>query len=225
MNWKKLKAALHEIYSQENIENDFEKDEKYLKSAFDFTEKYWDEQIKNIGSIKILLFSEAPLFGDEKAYIYNPDYGFTAFFYFNDLNAIFSKNMQNDFSTKTEKKIYFIKKLNEAGILILDIFPFAFNPKITTGINYQTMSTRLYSKIFETTMEHFLSIKLSSIKPKITDKTIFAVRYKKLLTKTGHLIKTALEKIGIKNSSIISLNGSNMSMNRNYLSKLYSEIN
>lgn len=225
MNWKNLKTVLHEIYSQENIENDFEKDEKYLKSAFDFTEKYWDEQLKDIDSIKILLFSEAPLFGDEKAYIYNPDYGFTAFFHFNDLKAVFNNGLQNDFSTKTEKKKYFINKLNEAGILILDIFPFAFNPKITTGINYQSMSTRLYSKIFETTMEHFLSIKLSSIRPKINDKTIFAVRYKKLLTKTGPLIKIALDKIGLKNKSIISLNGSNMSMDRDFFATLYSEIN
>ncbi|QTA83381.1 Uncharacterized protein dnl_57850 [Desulfonema limicola] len=224
MNWIDIKSILYDIYIQENIEKDFIEDEKYLKSAFDFTEKYWNEQINKIDSIKILLFSEAPLFGEEKAYIYNPDYGFTAFFHFNDLKAILGNAMKNSFSNKTEKKKYFINKLNEAGILILDIFPFAFNPKITTGINYQSMSNQLYSKIFEKTLEHFLAVKLSLISHKITERTLFAVRYKKLLSKTESLIKAALNQIGLKNISIKSLNGSNMSMDRDFLASLYADM-
>jgi hypothetical protein len=223
MNWENLKTVLYEIYVQENIVKDYTEDEKYLKQAFTFTEQYWNEQADKIDSVRILIFSEAPLFGNEKAYIYNPNYGFTAFFHFNDLIVVFGEKMRTDFPAIREKKKYFISMLNEAGILILDIFPFAFNPKITGNVSYQSISARLYFELFERTAAYYLLPKLFAIRSKITENTVFAVRYKKLLTKIGPLIDSALSETGLKNRSVISLNGPNMSMDRKLFAGLYPE--
>jgi len=84
--WTQISSSLRQIYHRNDIVN-FEKDEIYLHNAFKFTEVLWEKQFNKISDIKIVMFSEAPLFGKKQTYLYNPDSKPTAFFYFQDLKA------------------------------------------------------------------------------------------------------------------------------------------
>jgi len=87
IQWQPISNSLREIYQEQNILHHFKEDEIYLKSAFEVTEKLWDEQFNKIDKLKIIMISESPLFGDVQRYIYNPNTPTSVFFHFKDLEA------------------------------------------------------------------------------------------------------------------------------------------
>jgi len=76
-----------------------------------------------IESVNYLMLAEAPLWGETKKYIYNPDINNSQFFYRSDLEDILNKHIAD--------KKEFIQVCNEIGLLIVDI-----SPKIQNRIGF-----------------------------------------------------------------------------------------
>jgi len=221
-NWKQILNSLRQIYQRYDIVN-FEKDEAYLKKAFEFTEALWEKQFNKINELKVVMLSEAPLFGEKQTYLYNPNSKPTAFFYFQDLQAFPTFN-NIDISPKFShhKKILMFEHFIKNDFLILDIFPFALNSK-DTAINYKKMSKKLYNDLLLSTAESYLIPKLNYCLKKMSHTPCFIYRYKRLFSKTGNHMDHILSALyhGGKNYILNTVNGTNMSLDRKKLSDLF----
>lgn len=93
----------------------------------------WQDNFTRIHTVQLVMLSEAPLFGHDKCYFYNPAACFTSFFHFNDAEAILGEGFANDrdFGGHEEKKLFLLSRLAETGFVVLDLFPFALNEKHT----------------------------------------------------------------------------------------------
>ncbi len=196
MNWTELSNILRKFYSSQNLEEWFEKDNKYLLNAYYEIEKLWFKQYRQIEKVKFVMLSEAPLWGDEKRYIYNLEIDNSQFFYRSVLADILDQEI-ND-------KIGFIKKLNRIGFIILDVSPFALNEK-DTKINYRKMKRSNYRQLMKDTLQiHFLK-KVKMIKKKKDDSIKSFYRYCRLREASNCLIEEILiEKNLIKSGSCLS---------------------
>jgi hypothetical protein len=219
--WGEISEKLYKIYKKENIVNSFQGDEEYLRNAFFYIEKLWDEQFDKIDEIKVILISEAPLFGDNKSYIYNVNTAPSSFFHFEDITAFptWDKNIIQP-TLIQEKKRLMLQEFQKNGLIILDIFPFAFNDN-DTKLNYRKMNTKLYKELLEVTRQNYLLPKLNKCFSKLTNDSKFVYRYKRLYEKTGNHFDSVLNSVS---SEIIyttdTINGDNMSLNRNKLKSL-----
>jgi len=222
IQWQPISDSLREIYQEQNVLNHFEKDEAYLKNAFEITETLWEEQFNKIDKLKIIMISESPLFGDIQRYIYNPNTPASAFFYFKDLEA-FLKNGQTIKKPKTiqEQKKMMFEYFQNNGFITLDIFPFALNPK-HTKIHYRKMSKKLYHQILQVTAQSYLIPKLKLCLTKSDEDTHYVYRYKRLFDKTENHFENILNNISSKKIKykIDTINGTNMSLDRNKLREL-----
>ncbi len=220
IKWKPISTVLKKIYQEQQIVEYFEKDEAYLKNAFEITEKLWEEQFKNIDKLKIIMISESPLFGTHQKYIYNPNTPTSVFFHFKDLEVFLKEGHQIKIpkTTQEKKKImfdYFCKH----GFIALDIFPFALNPN-HTKIHYRKMSKKLYQQLLEITTENYLIPKLKLCLNKSNEHTHYLYRYKRLFEKTENHFEKVLNKISPKVYKLETINGTNMSLNRDKLKNL-----
>ena len=223
IKWQPISDALHDIYKEQNIINHFKKDESYLHSAFNFTEKLWEEQLDKIDKLNTILISEAPLFGSEQKYIYNINTKPSSFFTFKDLQAF---PTYHEITTKpkqhTEKKKLMLEHFIKNGFLIFDIFPFALNEKIT-AINYQKrMSKKLYTTLLNKTLESYLKPKLQLCLKKTHDKSKYLYRYKRLFNDTQNHFEKVL-KLMDTNYNIDTVHGTNIPLNRKKLQEFLIE--
>jgi len=222
IQWQPISDSLKEIYQEQNISHHFEKDEIYLKNAFEVTEKLWDEQFNKIDKLKIIMISESPLFGDIQRYIYNPNTPASVFFHFKDLEAFleYGQTIKKPKIVQEQKKIMF-EYFRKNGFITLDIFPFALNPK-HTKIHYRKMSKKLYHQLLKVTTENYLMPKLKLCLAKSDEHTHYAYRYKRLFDKTENHFENVLNNINSKDTKykIDTINGTNMSLDRNKLREL-----
>ena len=158
------------MYLKENVFDFYNADKEYLHSAYDEIESLWDKQYTNVHSINYVMISEAPLWGDKKNYIYNPTSKNTQFFYRRDLEAILNKSIPN--------KEIFIEELNQLGLIILDVLPFALN-EAKTNLNYDMISKNEYRQLIELTSPFHLNKKDSLIQKKKKGSIIYFYRYEK----------------------------------------------
>ena len=86
---KNFKDTLTSLYGKnsEKLDRDF----NYLWDAFQHTEELWWENIREVGQVKYILIAEAPLYGEKRSYIYNPDFGRTPFLEFTHINFLSQK--------------------------------------------------------------------------------------------------------------------------------------
>ena len=222
IKWQPISRLLKEVYQEQNIIEYFEEDEFYLKNAFEITESFWKEQFNKIDKLKIIMISESPLFGDIQRYIYNPNTPTSVFFHFKDLEA-FLENEQtiNKPQTIQEQKNIMFEYFYKNGFITLDIFPFALNPN-NTRIHYRKMSKKLYHQLLKITTETYLMPKLELCLKKSNKNTHYLYRYKRLFDKTENHFEKILNQIS-KNEikyKIDTINGTNMSLDRNKLKKL-----
>jgi hypothetical protein len=222
IQWQPISDLLRKVYQEQKILSYFEKDESYLKNAFEVTEKLWEEQFKKIDKLKIIMISESPLFGDIQRYIYNPNTPTSVFFHFKDLEAFLKdgQTIKRPKTTQEQKNIMF-KYFCKNGFITLDIFPFALNPN-HTKLHYRKMSKKLYHQLLKITSENYLIPKLKLCLEKSNKHTHYVYRYKRLFEKTEHHFEKILNQIsqnGIE-YKIDSINGTNMSLDRNKLKRL-----
>ena len=222
IQWQPISNLLKKVYQEQNILYHFEKDESYLKNAFEKTEKLWEEQFNKIDKLKIIMISESPLFGNIQRYIYNPNTPTSAFFHYKDLEVFLQdgETLLRPTSTIEKKKImyeYFYKH----GFITLDIFPFALNPN-HTYLHYRKMSKKLYHQLLKITTDSYLIPKLKLCLEKSDKNTYFIYRYKRLFDKTENHFETILNKVSPKyiEYKIDTINGTNMSLDKDKLKNL-----
>lgn len=168
MEWKLLRRSLKELYNSKGLMECFEKEENYLKNSFYEMEELWNTQFERIKKMKYVMFSESPLWGYEKKYLYNSETKLSQFFYKSDLEFVLGK--------KIEHKDEFLKTLTDIGFIILDISPFVLN-ETDTSINYKKISKKDYKFLVNDTLEFYVNSKLKLIKDKSEENPIFFFRY------------------------------------------------
>jgi hypothetical protein len=178
-----------------------EKDGEYLLPAFDKIEHLWFDQFSHFKRIRLVLLSEAPLYGEEQSYIYNPKVGETPFFYFNDYTRAFGAYGPPlpDTGPDSVRKVALLNALRQIGVLVLDLFPFALNK--TTSACYKTRSVR--TELFKATCPHFFYPKLSLVISKATPHTLFAFRYERVREACGELVRTELVRLKINPTCLV----------------------
>jgi len=90
------------------------------------------------------------------------------------------------------------------------------------------MNTKLYKKLLEVSSEHYLIPKLKICLAKSNNENIhFIYRYKRLFHKTGNFFEKVLKEISNQEVKyrINTIHGSNMSLDRNKLTKLLLKVN
>jgi hypothetical protein len=221
IDWQPLSHLLHNVYSDLELSHHFASDAAYLKSAFDFTEALWHRQLAMMSDVKIVMLSEAPLFGNKQTYIYNPHSPPTAFFHFNDLQALSCNSSDKKaLQSHPTKKAFLVDQLAEKGLIVMDIFPFAFNPN-DAAINYRKMSNQIYFRLLSESAPYYLIPKIQLVREKAEKSPLFVYRYKKLFQKTNRFVEALFVQHGIKPEGfkIESIHGENMSLDRNKLKK------
>lgn len=217
INWNDLEKSICDFYLYLKLDIS-SKEIDYLKNAFLFTENLWEKQLSKINEINYIMISEAPLFGNEKKYFYNPKSKPTSFFWFNDIKAfdiVFSKEDYNN-------KKFLLDKLNEKGFLILDIFPFALNKKYTQ-IDFRSIKSKDYQRLYKKVIHNYLIKKLNLIKIKSSCNVKTFYRYKRLKKKLGLEFEEQLIKLKlIQKDDKLKVINKNMSIDKEKLRKLVS---
>jgi hypothetical protein len=165
-----LKDELYDFYQLHRVSERFEADFRYLSEANHEIENLWMKQYHQIPQIKYIMLSEAPLFGENKSYIYNEKAGQTQFFFYSDIGEIINRPINS--------KQDMFNAFSQLGLMIVDIFPFAFNQ--TTAIQYSDFSSgkdRKYQMLFGIIYPKYLKLKLDLILKKAKDPVICFYRY------------------------------------------------
>ena len=206
MSWDNLSLILKQYYIDKGLLEVFEEDEKYLSKSFNDIESIWTKNYNSIDKIKFVMISEAPLWGEKRKFIYNPEINNSQYFYRSDLEYVLNQRITN--------KVDFINKLRQIGLIIIDISPFAFN-KTDTEINYREISKSDYRRLLKETLPIYFSKKLELIKNKKNDSVQFFYRYSRVRKAFNKLISEIIIEKGLVESENeildISQNGGGIS--------------
>lgn len=195
MNYADNKKILKTFYDKNGLASKFDKDSVYLENAFNDIKKIWLDNLDQIKTVKYLMIAKAPLWGQVKKYIYNPDINNSQFFYRSDLGDILNKHIAD--------KRDFIKVCNETGLLVMDISPFPLNAN-DTSINYRSLTTNQYRQLVSLTIPTYFEKKVKAIGYKKSKdiKTFF--RYARVKSNFQDLIsKVLIDNKFIKNQNEI----------------------
>lgn len=143
----------------------------------------WFRNLECIKEVKYLMIAEAPLWGKDKSYIYNPETKNTSFFYKSDLEYVLNIQIAD--------KQDFINYCNKIGLLIIDISPFALNTEDTI-INYRSISANQYLKLVKNTFPFYFEQKLRTVSKKKSDSIKVFFRYARVKKRFLPLISEAL---------------------------------
>lgn len=185
IDYKDNEQIIESFYDSFGLATKFEKDNIYLKNAFDEIKNIWLDNFDKISEIKYLLIAEAPLWGKKKKYIYNPETNNTQFFYRSDLEKILDISILN--------KREFIKTCNEIGLLIVDISPFPLN-SYDTSINYRKLTKKEYKQLVSLTIPTFFEKKIKLITQKKSAQIKVFFRYSRVKNAFQDLISDVLIK-------------------------------
>jgi hypothetical protein len=183
MNYADNKKVLKTFYEQNGLVSKFDNDSIYLENAFNSINKIWQDNLDQIETVNYLMIAEAPLWGQVKKYIYNPDINNSQFFYRSDLGDILNKFIAD--------KRDFIKVCNEIGLLVVDISPFPLNTK-DTSISYRDLTTNQYRQLVSLTIPTYFEEKIKAVmgKKSADIKTFF--RYARVQNTFQDLISKVL---------------------------------
>jgi hypothetical protein len=181
----------------------------YLKSAFVATERMWAENFATVETVRLVMLSEAPLFGTNRRYFYNAATPFGAFFHFRDAEAI----LGHGFARERTGKEFLLPELARAGFIILDLFPFALNKDDTPLITYRKMSASRYRQLFQRTASLYFDRKRDVILQR--GRPLFMFRYGATMRALGDLVNAELAKRDIAPAQSIA--GTNMPLDREKL--------
>lgn len=222
MEWNQLRKNLKDFYFKKGLIDCFENEENYLRNSFYEMEEMWNTQFDRIKKVNYVMFSESPLWGYQKKYLYNPETRLSQFFYKSDLEFVLGK--------KIEHKDEFLKTLTEIGFIILDISPFVLN-ETDTSINYREISKRDYKTLVNDTMKFYVNHKLTRIKEKSNNSTVFFFRYSRVKNLFSDLIFKELIELGLisSKSEILEISQTGGGIHREKFKKIiekdFSKIN
>jgi hypothetical protein len=181
----------------------------YLKNAFVATERMWAENFAKIGTVRLVMLSEAPLFGSNRRYFYNVATPFGAFFHFRDAEAI----LGHGFAKERTGKEFLLEDLAHAGFIILDLFPFPLNQDDTPSITYRKLSASRYRQLFQSTASLYFNRKRDLVLQR--GRPLFTFRYGATRRVLGDLVNAELAKRNIVPAQSIA--GTNMPLDRERL--------
>ena len=72
MGWGKYRKELVEFYTENGLSQSLNSDEEYLHNAYVCISELWEENADAIAEVNFVMIAEAPLWGANKKYIYNP---------------------------------------------------------------------------------------------------------------------------------------------------------
>ena len=178
-NWASLQNALEELYTERGIDKEFESDASYLWEAHQRVEELWHGAFGRAPFVRFVLLAEAPTWGPKESYFYNPAAGTTSFFSYSDATPLVGELTETSTmeSGVRPRKAEMIERLTAAGFVVLDLFPFSFNPS-QTAVNYRQFSAApAYKRLFEKIVGFHLSPKLELVKEKLACRSSFVFRY------------------------------------------------
>jgi hypothetical protein len=184
----------------------------YLKKAFVATERMWAENLAKVATVRLVMLSEAPLFGAEERYFYNTATSFGGFFHFQDAEAILGEG----FAKGRPSKAFLLPALARAGFIILDLFPFALNKDDTPSFTYRQLSARRYRELFQRTASLYFDRKRDLVLQ--LGRPHFMFRYRTMKHRLGELVDAELAKRSIGPTQ--SVGGTNMSLDREKLKQM-----
>lgn len=184
--YSKIEQVIRSFYKDNGYEKDFKNDLLYLQNSFEEINSLWLKNLNSIDTINYVMIAEAPLWGKEKKYIYNPATKLSQFFYKSDLECVLRIYIDD--------KKEFLKICNSIGLLIIDISPFALNKK-DTKLNYQRLGNKNYKKLVQATLPLYFDKKIDIIKPRLSEDVKIFFRYKRVKENFENIIgETLLDK-------------------------------
>lgn len=202
MNYKENIQIIESFYDSLGMANVFASDNIYLESAFNKIDELWTKNFEKIDKVNYLMLAEAPLWGRDKSYIYNPKTNNSQFFYRSDLEQILNINIPD--------KKEFINTCNKIGLLVVDISPFPLNTK-DTKINYgknvdgsKKITKKEYRELVKRTIPTFFEKKMNLVSQKQSSNIKVFFRYTRVKNAFQDLISDILSENGlIKNQEDI----------------------
>ena len=182
---KYFKESLNRFYGKD-LEK-LEKDIDYLWDAFCHTEDLWWKNINQITEVRYVLIAEAPLYGEKRSYIYNPETSGTVFL---GLSTVAKLLELLGHQPTVKSKHEMLSKMREIGVVVLDLFPFAFN-NVTT-YQYGRLSENIRTSLAHSCSFWFLKPKLREIFKKREEHLTFGVRYTRLHSFANGLISSSV---------------------------------
>lgn len=202
MNYNENKHIIESFYDSLGMAYEFASDNIYLESAFNKIDGLWTKNFEKIDKVNYLMLAEAPLWGRDKSYIYNPKTNNSQFFYRSDLEQILNINIPD--------KKEFINTCNKIGLLVVDISPFPLNTK-DTKINYgknvdgsKKITKKEYRELVKRTIPTFFEKKMNLVSQKQSSNIKVFFRYTRVKNAFQDLISDILSENGlIKNQEDI----------------------
>jgi len=227
-NWSELESTLKDLYNQIEKSESFNNDLDYLRTAYYRVETLWKSVVLDLPLLRMVLLAEAPMFGPEEKYFYNPAAGASEFFTYLDAEALVGELCATSrlIDGERPRKADMLKRLTRSGFLVLDLFPFAFRPGYT-AVDYRKLSNKpLYSQLFQKTSRQHLIPKLSLIKTKIVETTVFVFRYSRVHQALESDVGDILQKCNprLRLDKIDSIH-SGRNINRERLKDLFMQTN
>jgi len=183
-------------------------DQPYLQSSVQEIHSLWQDNFNALEKVNLVILGEAPLWGVKKSYIYNPHTPNTQFFHRSDLEPLLGLIPSN--------KDNFLCALQELGILILDVSPFALNQH-DTQLTYPEMSPNTYRQLVQSCWDEHITPVLDQIDG--YDPT-YVFRYKRVKDIFEDLFK---EKLGV--DEVPSIHQQGGGIDKNKLFELYQKSN
>lgn len=204
------------------------RDTDYIWRAFHQIETYWFEEFRRFKTIRVVLLSEAPFFGDSESYFYNPSCGATRFFGYKDYTQSFCEwgpeLRASSHAPVPEKKAELLAAMREVGVIVLDIFPFALNPK--TNCTYENLSPGEYTGLFAVTAPLYFRFKLKHVADKMAVGGKLVFRYRRVQDSAEALVEQELESSGLERSQLLRENVGIQRgrLNQSKLKSIYAEV-
>jgi len=195
-------TSLYHVYQLKGFY--FKKDQAYLHLSYQDIQTLWAKNFERFKKVNLVILGEAPLWGSKKSYIYNPKTPNTQFFHRSDLKPLLG------FVPSNKEK--FLCALQDLGILILDVSPFALNPH-DTQLTYPEISTRMYKQLVQGCWEEHIKPVVDQIAHHAPN---YVFRYKRVKDIFEELFK---EKLGV--DEVHSIHQQGGGIDRGKLFELY----
>jgi hypothetical protein len=225
---KLFPKSIKECSDSHELQRLLGKDADYIWRAYNRIETYWFEEFRRFETIRIILLSEAPFFGESESYFYNPNCGATQFFGYTDYTQSLGEWGPELHAGRNapvpKKKAELLAAMREVGVIVLDIFPFALNPK--TNYTYANLRHNEYADLFAVAAPLYFRPKLKHLVNKMAPDGKFVFRYRRVQDAAEALVEQELESSGLKRSQLHCDNVGSRGghLNRPKLKSIYAEV-